>query len=157
MQANIQMKKGWAGLDVLGETVENVLADEMREAEGRPVRPTGTNESAASSASLSSTTPSTRRSFSTTPTPSANYNKNSAVYAELSSELDQSSTINLNLISEVGKQLHPLLCLSVHEHCYLLDYGVWGREEYVKNWWGFVNWHKVEEAYETIKAGSEAR
>lgn len=49
---------------------------------------------------------------------------------------------------QLGRQpLHPLLCLSVHEHCYLQDYGVWGREEYVRNWWTKVDWSKVEQSY----------
>lgn len=49
--------------------------------------------------------------------------------------------------SQVGKSLHPLTCISVHPHCYLEDYGVWGREEYVRNWWGAVDWKKAEESY----------
>lgn len=47
----------------------------------------------------------------------------------------------------VGKAIHPLLCLSVHPHCYLEDYGVWGREEYVRQWWGAVDWKKVEDSF----------
>lgn len=49
--------------------------------------------------------------------------------------------------SQIGKSLHPLVCISVHPHCYLEDYGVWGREEYVRNWWGSVDWKKVEDSY----------
>lgn len=52
----------------------------------------------------------------------------------------------------VGKTLHPLLCLSVHPHCYLEDYGVWGREEYVRNWWEHVNWPQVEAMFAEYKA-----
>ncbi|GAA6038212.1 hypothetical protein JCM8097_005796 [Rhodosporidiobolus ruineniae] len=51
---------------------------------------------------------------------------------------------------QVGKQLHPLAALSVHPHCYLEDYGLWGRDEYVRKWWGAVDWKKVEEAYEAF-------
>ena len=147
VQANVQMKKGWSGLEVLGETKENILADELREGEGRPIKPS-TNESAASSASLSKPS---RRSFSTTPSRPA---FGDSSYANLANELNRTT---ISLSSDVGQQLHPLLCLSVHEHCYLLDYGVWGREEYVKNWWGFVDWKKVEEAFETVLTDSEAR
>lgn len=57
-------------------------------------------------------------------------------------------------ISQTGLQLHPLLCLSLHEHCYLQDYGVWGREEYVKNWWAFVNWQEVETSFNDIVKSS---
>lgn len=48
---------------------------------------------------------------------------------------------------QIGQNLHPLLALSVHPHCYLEDYGVWGREEYVRNWWSAVDWRKVEESF----------
>ncbi|GAA5983569.1 hypothetical protein JCM11641_007287 [Rhodosporidiobolus odoratus] len=51
---------------------------------------------------------------------------------------------------QIGKQLHPLVALSTHPHCYLEDYGLWGRDEYVKRWWGAVDWKKVEEAYEAF-------
>lgn len=47
----------------------------------------------------------------------------------------------------IGQQIHPLACVSVHPHCYLADYGVWGREEYVKNWWSAVDWKKVEDSF----------
>ncbi|KAK4046528.1 hypothetical protein OIV83_005980 [Microbotryomycetes sp. JL201] len=49
-----------------------------------------------------------------------------------------------------GTRLYPLACVSVHPHCYLQDYGVWGREQYVKNWWSAVDWRKVEQAYEGL-------
>ncbi|SGY20521.1 BQ5605_C016g08082 [Microbotryum silenes-dioicae] len=58
---------------------------------------------------------------------------------------------------QVGKTIHPLCCISTHEHCYLHDYGVWGREEYVKNWWGQVDWRKVEESYQGFKAEKNER
>lgn len=53
-----------------------------------------------------------------------------------------------------GKNIHPLLCLSVHPHCYLADYGVWGRDEYVKNWWKAVDWKAVEGNYEKYTEAS---
>lgn len=43
----------------------------------------------------------------------------------------------------VGQNLIPLLCISVHEHAWITDYGVWGKEEYLKRFWGAVNWEKV--------------
>lgn len=46
--------------------------------------------------------------------------------------------------------IHPILCLSVHPHCYLKDYGVWGRGEYVNKWWGAIDWTKVEHSYARI-------
>lgn len=42
-------------------------------------------------------------------------------------------------------EVNPLLCLSVQEHAWLLDHGIWGKEEYIKHFWSFVNWARVEQ------------
>lgn len=42
-----------------------------------------------------------------------------------------------------GDKLTPLFCLSVHEHAWLHDYGVWGKEEYLKNFWNVLDWGRV--------------
>ena len=55
-------------------------------------------------------------------------------------------------VAETGDVLTPLLCLSVFERCYLTDFGVWGREEYIKNFWKVVDWSKVEEAFDKLIA-----
>lgn len=52
--------------------------------------------------------------------------------------------------ARVGQSLHPLACISVHQHCYLEDYGLWGRDDYVQKWWGAVDWKKVEDAFEAF-------
>lgn len=44
--------------------------------------------------------------------------------------------------------LYPLLGLQVAERAYLQDYGVWGREAYVRNFWQCVNWKRIESEYE---------
>ncbi|PWN50157.1 manganese and iron superoxide dismutase [Violaceomyces palustris] len=53
----------------------------------------------------------------------------------------------------VGKELYPLLCVSVHEHAWLPDYGIMGKEEYLMNFWEAVNWDKVSERYEAYSHG----
>lgn len=45
---------------------------------------------------------------------------------------------------------YPLLCLSLGAHTYAAEYGIWGREEYVKNWWSCVEWKRVEESWRDI-------
>jgi Fe-Mn family superoxide dismutase len=40
----------------------------------------------------------------------------------------------------------PILGLNCWEHAYLPDYGVMGKQEYLKNWWAAVNWQRVDEA-----------
>lgn len=42
--------------------------------------------------------------------------------------------------------LYPLLCLSVHEHAWLPDWGIWGKETYLARFWEVVDWNKVEAA-----------
>ncbi len=37
----------------------------------------------------------------------------------------------------------PILCLKVWEHQWLPDYGITGKEQYVQNWWGRVDWDEV--------------
>lgn len=51
-------------------------------------------------------------------------------------------------ISDKGETLHPLFCVSVHEHAWMCaGYGVWGKEEYLKRFWSCLDWKSVGEAY----------
>jgi Fe-Mn family superoxide dismutase len=47
-----------------------------------------------------------------------------------------------------GDDLTPLFCISVHEHAWMTDYGVWGKEEYLKRFWTVLDWGKVNNLYE---------
>ncbi|KAF8592481.1 manganese and iron superoxide dismutase [Ramaria rubella] len=50
---------------------------------------------------------------------------------------------------DVGDILTPLLCVSVHEHAWVGGgYGVWGKEEYLKQFWTVVDWGQVETAHQ---------
>ncbi|GAA5965934.1 hypothetical protein JCM8115_000755 [Rhodotorula mucilaginosa] len=60
------------------------------------------------------------------------------------------------LAASVGATLHPLACISVHPHCYLEDYGLWGRDEYVRKWWHAVDWSRVEQAYDAFTTRAKA-
>ncbi|GAA5970923.1 hypothetical protein JCM3765_007852 [Sporobolomyces pararoseus] len=136
-------------LKVLGEKIE---APPAAAAEGEKEQTS--TESAETPASKWQTTSSSRSSSSSssstllssaTPTPSSIYQ------TTISSHNDPRSA--------VGRSLHPLLCISTHQHCYLEDYGVWGRDEYVKNWWTRVDWKKVEDSFDafTSRAGAVRR
>ncbi|KAH8923154.1 manganese and iron superoxide dismutase [Atractiella rhizophila] len=46
--------------------------------------------------------------------------------------------------------VHPLFCLSLYEHCWLKDYGILGKKEYVENFWKVLDWDKLEERFERI-------
>lgn len=56
--------------------------------------------------------------------------------------------LGLGISDKVGKELYPLLNISVHEHAWLGDYGVMGKEEYLTRFWNCVNWDKVEERFD---------
>jgi Fe-Mn family superoxide dismutase len=92
-----------------------------------------------------------KRSFSTTPSSAAGgpLSERGPMSEILYSTGVSSSSIGFGTPLE-GVALRPLVCLSVHPHCYLQDYGVWGREQYVKNWWEAINWTKVEASYASI-------
>lgn len=48
----------------------------------------------------------------------------------------------------IGEVLYPLFCVSVHEHAWMsAGYGVWGKEEWLKNFWTVLDWAKVSESY----------
>jgi superoxide dismutase, Fe-Mn family len=49
----------------------------------------------------------------------------------------------------------PILGLNVWEHAYVTDYGVNGKQQYLKNWWSAINWHRVNTA--TIRTTQEVQ
>ena len=48
----------------------------------------------------------------------------------------------------------PILCLKVWEHQWLPDYGITGKEAYVKNWWGRIDWDEVQNLYNLVPENS---
>jgi Fe-Mn family superoxide dismutase len=51
----------------------------------------------------------------------------------------------------IGETLYPLFCLSVHEHCWMsAGYGVWGKEDWLKQFWTVLDWDKVSQAYHAV-------
>lgn len=47
--------------------------------------------------------------------------------------------------------IHPIFCLSLHPHVYIPDYGVWGKEKYIQNFWKSVDWAKANERYRGVR------
>lgn len=88
------------------------------------------------------------RSFSTSARQSAEL---------VSNILNQNMPLTHTTRFTAGTHLRPLLCLSVHPHCYLQDYGVWGREEYTRRWWATIDWKKVEQSYQAMVTAEKGR
>jgi len=81
-------------------------------------------------------------------TPSLSYDlasaKPSNVYGQPSKPATTATILN------VGKTLYPLLCIPVYEHSWMsAGYGVWGKEAWLKEFWGVVDWSKVSKSYRT--------
>jgi len=52
----------------------------------------------------------------------------------------------LSYNTKTGDYVNPLLCISVYEHAWLgSGYGVWGKAQYLRNFWSVVNWERVAE------------
>ena len=63
--------------------------------------------------------------------------------------LDSTGRYNVSGIKENRQheyRILPLLGVNCWEHAYLPDYGVNGKQQYLKNWWAAVNWQRVEHA-----------
>lgn len=42
-----------------------------------------------------------------------------------------------------GADIVPVLCINTWQHCYLHDYGVAGKREYLARWWERIDWDAV--------------
>lgn len=50
--------------------------------------------------------------------------------------------------SRIGERISPIFCISVHEHAWMsAGFGVWGKEEYLQQFWTVLDWRKVSDAY----------
>ncbi|KAF9452016.1 hypothetical protein P691DRAFT_722769 [Macrolepiota fuliginosa MF-IS2] len=58
-----------------------------------------------------------------------------------------------------GEILYPLFCVPVYEHAWMsAGYGIWGKEQWLKEFWSVLDWQKVDAAYFNIlEAAKEKR
>lgn len=47
--------------------------------------------------------------------------------------------------------VHPLMCLSLHPHVYIPDYGIMGKEKYIEAFWHNLDWDRVNTRYDAVK------
>lgn len=51
----------------------------------------------------------------------------------------------------VGDTLYPLFCLSTYEHAWMsAGFGVWGKEEWIVEFWKVLDWKKISKNYDDI-------
>jgi superoxide dismutase, Fe-Mn family len=71
--------------------------------------------------------------------------------AGVGNALGTSETTPRVKFASLGETLTPLFCVSVHEHAWMSSgYGVWGKTQYLANFWSALNWDKVLQAYHNV-------
>ncbi|CEH18245.1 Manganese superoxide dismutase [Ceraceosorus bombacis] len=51
-------------------------------------------------------------------------------------------------VQRTGEELYPLFCISIHEHTWLPDYGMEGKDEYLARFWEVLDWERVGQLYD---------
>ena len=52
----------------------------------------------------------------------------------------------------------PILCLKLWEHQYMPDYGILGKEAYIRAWWNRIDWDQVQSNFNNVqKSADEGR
>ena len=55
----------------------------------------------------------------------------------------------IDKLQNVGDIIYPLFCLPVYEHAWMsAGFGVWGKEDWLKEFWTVLDWEKVSLAFE---------
>lgn len=130
-------QRGHRSSAVIGENLKSYTLKSFTAS--NPTTPPSTSSPLSSSSSRPRTTtpsPTDLRSLSTSP-----FDAN--ITAE---QLNPRKNILLH-----GEAISPLFCISVHEHAWLQDYGVWGKEEYLKRFWSVLDWESISSSFEKNK------
>ncbi|KAF8342337.1 Manganese/iron superoxide dismutase [Cantharellus anzutake] len=91
-----------------------------------------------------------------TPTPPASPLSSPSHSSKSSNHANPNQTRSVNTsasgftgnLTQVGSVLNPLFCISLHEHAWMTDYGLWGKEEYLKRFWNVLDWEKVSQTFD---------
>lgn len=60
----------------------------------------------------------------------------------------RAKTVNM---LHAGEILYPLFCVPVYEHAWMsAGYGIWGKEQWLREFWSVLNWQRVDAAYNAI-------
>jgi len=55
----------------------------------------------------------------------------------------ESYQIAERIAKDATQLVQPVLCVSVWEHSYIVDWRVQGREQYLEAWWERIDWERV--------------
>jgi Fe-Mn family superoxide dismutase len=77
---------------------------------------------------------------------------------ELASSTNTNNTQSAPPLSATSVQdvVHPLLCLSLWEHAYVLDHGIAGRNAYINAFWNNIDWNVVQQRSTQTNNGMRA-
>ncbi|KAI8056213.1 Manganese/iron superoxide dismutase [Syncephalis plumigaleata] len=64
---------------------------------------------------------------------------------ELASSTDGTPSLSSLASAGVTDVVHPLLCLNLWEHAYVLDHGIAGRNAYINAFWNNIDWNVVQQ------------
>ena len=61
----------------------------------------------------------------------------------------------IDRFQNVGDVIYPLFCVPVYEHAWMsAGFGVWGKENWLKEFWTVLDWRKVSSAFEHARMKS---
>ncbi len=76
----------------------------------------------------------------------------------LTNPVSQQSTLSHQAELRTGEFLRPLFCISVNEHAWLSSgYGIWGKKEYLKQFWTVLDWDRVAANHSYWNRSSESK
>jgi superoxide dismutase, Fe-Mn family len=62
---------------------------------------------------------------------------------------EDASSETADRLQNVGDIIYPLFCIPVYEHAWMsAGFGVWGKEDWLKEFWTVLDWGKVSKAFE---------
>ena len=68
---------------------------------------------------------------------------------EYSGPKDVTSNTSIDRFQKVGDVIYPLFCVPVYEHAWMsAGFGIWGKENWLKEFWTVLDWEKVSKAYD---------
>lgn len=98
------------------------------------------------------------RSFSSTPTAQLDDGAASVLDPSMGVRANFQGVAKTRNLRQMGESIYPLFCVSMHEHCWLsAGYGVWGKEEWLKRFWNYLDWDKVSRTFANGKRSTGRR